>query len=173
MKCPWKGEKFTGRHFVLAAIAGICLLAFSAGAAAYTSESNFCGSCHEMSPMYKSWAMSGHKNVACAECHEEPGVVGTVKAKAQGAKETYLHLTDNYTVPKASPEDINCYSCHQDKVKNEAAAADRKDPHTKKHFENGMNCLSCHSGVVHDEAKNTKLPDRENCFTCHLDQMNK
>ena len=168
-----KEMKFTVRHFIGLGIAMVLFVAFTIGAVEYTNQSSFCGSCHEMSPMYTSWTHSSHKEVACAECHEEPGFEGTVKSKAKGTKEAWLHLTGNFDPPKAEAKDVNCYSCHQDKVKTAELAADRKDPHTQWHFENGMNCLTCHSGIVHTEGKNQTLPTRDNCYTCHLDQMQK
>lgn len=142
-----------------------------------SSQSEFCGTaCHEMEPEYVTWQTSGHKHVQCAECHEKDGVVGTVKSKMQGARETVAHITGNYETPitLSNPNDVNCYSCHQDKMKqNVEMAAATRNPHTGKHFENGMNCLTCHSGVVHDEVANKTLPSRDRCFTCHLDDMSK
>ena len=67
--------------------------------------------------------------------------------------------------------DVNCYVCHQDKIKEQELALSRKDPHTERHFQEGMNCVSCHSGIVHDEMKNKVLPSRDRCYTCHLDAM--
>ncbi|WP_110954901.1 cytochrome c3 family protein [Anaerosinus massiliensis] len=166
-------KKFTLKHFIGLGLFMVVFILSTAGAVAYTSQSDFCGSCHEMSPMYKTWAASGHKDIACAECHEEPGALGVVKSKAKGTKELYLHMTGDFSAPKADARDVNCYGCHQDKVKNVETAAERKDPHTKKHFDNGMNCLSCHSGLVHDEMKNKTLPSRATCVSCHWDEMNK
>jgi nitrate/TMAO reductase-like tetraheme cytochrome c subunit len=127
-----------------------------------------------MTPMHVSWQTSAHKNVACYDCHAEAGFQGTVKAKAKGLKELYLHVTAANVVPKASERDINCYSCHQDKVKmNADKAAGAKDPHTFKHFGNGMTCVTCHGGLVHNVKLNNAVPSRDTCSTCHLDAMKK
>ena len=167
-------EKLTGRHIsILGAIiaAGLLCIAWSAE---YTSRSDFCAGCHEMAPMYQTWTMSSHKNVACVDCHSEPGLKGLIKEKAKGMKEVYLHITGSYAVIQADTSEINCYSCHQDKVKTNAEQALAiKSPHTVKHFANGMNCVTCHSGLVHNEKLNQAVPSREQCTTCHLDQMTK
>lgn len=168
-------EKVTGKHLLIIGALLVFLLISTAWTVAYTSTSEFCGStCHEMSPMYQSWQMSAHKNVSCDACHVEPGVKGLVKAKANGLKEVYVHVTSSNINPKASKDDFNCYSCHQDKVKvNTSKALAAKDPHTIKHFDNGMTCVTCHGGLVHDAKRNNAVPRRDNCTTCHLDAMNK
>lgn len=167
-------EKVTGKHLLIIGALIVFLLISTAWTVAYTSTSEFCGTCHEMGTMYQSWQMSAHKNVSCDACHVGPGVKGLVKAKANGLQQVYVHVTSSNINPKASEHDINCYSCHQDKVKvNTAKALAAKDPHTIKHFDNGMTCVTCHGGLVHDAKRNNIVPSRDNCTTCHLDAMNK
>ena len=169
-------RKIKLKHIAAAGMACIVLLGGSMVAIEATNQSGFCGTtCHEMDPMYTSWQHSGHKNVGCAECHEKPGLEGTIRSKAQGTQELFLHVTGQVPDPikMENPADVNCYTCHQDKIMNTDLAAANKNPHTAKHFENGMNCLSCHSGVVHNDAKNMVLPGRDSCYTCHLDAMSK
>jgi nitrate/TMAO reductase-like tetraheme cytochrome c subunit len=167
-------EKPTGRQLLLAAGLIIVFLLASAWSVAYTSRSEFCGTCHEMDSMYQSWQVSSHQNVTCHECHAEPGVMGEIKAKAKGVKEVYLHVTGTGATPKANERDINCFGCHQEKVKlNTDKAFATKDPHTVKHFNNGMTCITCHSGIVHNTMLNNTVPTRDNCESCHLDAMRK
>lgn len=167
-------EKLTGQHVLAFGVLIIGFLVFTSWSVAYTSSSNFCSTCHEITPMHATWQTSSHKNVDCVACHAQPGFAGVVQTKAKGLKEVYVHLTDNNITLKADAKDINCYSCHQDKVKTDTQqAADRKDPHTVKHFDNGMNCITCHSGLVHNEKTNKGVPSRDACVTCHLDQMKK
>lgn len=173
-ECIKGREKITRRYLFLLGGMTVAFILFTFWSVGYTSNSNFCGTCHEMSEGHQTWITSSHKNIACVECHAEPGLQGTVKAKAKGLKELYLHITGSYATPKADAKDINCYSCHQDKVKtNTEMAAMKKDPHTWKHFDNGMNCISCHGGLVHNQQINNITPNRDNCTTCHLDQMKK
>ena len=167
-------EKLTGWHLLTIGALALFMLVVSGWSVAYTSNSEFCGTCHEMTPLHQSWQTSSHRNVACYDCHAEPGFKGTVKAKAKGMKELYLHMTSSNFTLKADERNINCYSCHQDKVKmNAPKALAAKDPHTVKHYDNGMTCMSCHSGLVHNVKLNNSLPGRDNCATCHLDAMKK
>jgi trimethylamine-N-oxide reductase cytochrome c-type subunit TorC len=128
-----------------------------------------------MKPMHQAWQTSSHKNVDCYSCHAEQGLEGTIKTKAKGLKELYLHTTGQVPpVIKAEERNVNCFSCHQDKVKGNAERAfAAKDPHTVKHFDNGMTCVSCHGGLVHNPKANNMVPSRDACTTCHLDQMKK
>lgn len=169
--------QFTLKHFAMLGVFAIFGFTFMYVSVEMSSASSFCGTaCHEMNPEYESWQNSAHKNVECAECHEKPGLAGTIESKAQGTMETIAHITGNYDTPivMEHPEKIDCYSCHQDKIKtNTEVAYERKDPHTMKHFENGLNCITCHAGVVHNEQANNTLPTRDRCYTCHLDDMSK
>lgn len=167
-------EKLTGRHIVFIGAIIVFLLLSAGWSAAYTSRPEFCRTCHEMDSMYQSWQVSAHKNVACEDCHAEPGALGVAKAKAKGIREVYVHVTSSKIEPKANERDINCYNCHQDKVKtNVDKALAAKDPHTVKHFDNGMTCTTCHSGLVHNTKLNTMVPSRDTCASCHLDAMRK
>ena len=167
-------KAFKLKHIALAGIVGIGFLGASVGMIELTNQTSFCGTtCHEMDPMYQTWQTSNHKTVDCADCHEQPGLEGTVKSKWKGTKELFIHIGGNIPDPikVENTNEINCYVCHQDKMKEAELAAARKDPHTAKHFENGMNCVSCHTGLVHNEMVNKSLPSRERCYTCHLDAM--
>ena len=53
----------------------------------WTETADFCGRCHTMGPELKAYEMSPHREVACAECHVEPGVGGWVKAKINGTRQ--------------------------------------------------------------------------------------
>lgn len=168
--------KIRFRYLIGLGFIGIVLCAFTYVSVEASSDSVFCGTaCHEMDPEYQSWQHSAHKDVACAECHEGQGLMGLAESKYQGTMETVAHITGNYEMPivMEHPEKVDCYRCHQDKMKTDTDMAyARRDPHTMKHFENGINCITCHSGVVHNEMANKELPTRDRCFTCHLDGMN-
>lgn len=95
-----------------------------------TSEPEFCAMCHPQKgrgPLAEvdSWEHSAHgeAGVSCLDCHGRPGVVGYVKAKLGGLKDTYMQLTisaeeklqilsnpDKDLVPVA-----HCLFCHSDK----------------------------------------------------------
>lgn len=167
-------EKLTVKTAGILAVGVFTFFLLSAWSIGYTSRSEFCNTCHEMNKEYCTWQASAHKNVSCVSCHSEPGAMGVVKEKAKGMREVYVHITGVPETIKADERDINCYSCHQDKVKTDLdKALAMKDPHTQKHFSNGMTCISCHSGLVHNVKLNNTVPSRETCSNCHLDQMNK
>lgn len=167
-------ERPTGRHMLVLGGLVVIFLLSTAWTVAYTSQSSYCGTCHEMGEMHKTWQSSSHKNVDCIQCHSEPGTAGLVKAKANGLKQLWVHMTSSQITPRASEQDINCYSCHQDKVKtNSDKALAAKDPHSHKHFDNGMTCITCHSGIVHNANVNNVLPNRVTCANCHLETMAK
>ncbi|MDD6120350.1 MAG: NapC/NirT family cytochrome c [Selenomonadaceae bacterium] len=167
-------RKFKLKHIAAAGAVCIALLGVGMVSIEATNQTSFCGeSCHEMDPMYQSYQHSLHAKagVGCADCHEKPGLTGTVQSKWQGTKELVLHVTGQVPDPikMENPDSTNCYTCHQDKVLDAETAAKHNDPHSAKHFENGMTCLTCHSGVVHNDKVNADLPSRDGCYTCHLD----
>ena len=65
-----------------------------------TSEPEFCHLCHPAKGFgalaeVDSWEHSAHGDagVSCLDCHGRPGVVGYMKAKLGGLKDTYMQLT--------------------------------------------------------------------------------
>jgi hypothetical protein len=62
-----------------------------------TSRPQFCGSCHVMAPYYASWQQSGHKNVACVECHISPGVTAEIRKKYEALSMVARYFTGTYS----------------------------------------------------------------------------
>jgi nitrate/TMAO reductase-like tetraheme cytochrome c subunit len=94
-----------------------------------TSEPEFCAMCHPkhgFGPLAEvdSWEHSGHgkAGVSCLDCHGRPGVLGYVKAKIGGLRDTYMQLTisseeklkilSNPEKELVPPE--HCLFCHSD-----------------------------------------------------------
>jgi hypothetical protein len=117
-----------------------------------TGHPKFCASCHNMEEYYVSWEHSSHKDVACVECHADPGVSGTVAAKAQGMVQLVQYIAGSYgTRPHGEISNASCQhgGCHgqivndgtvimlYDKIKF------RHDKHLSEH-PNGksLNCVS-------------------------------
>ena len=85
------------------------------GAVHYTAQSEFCSSCHIMDPYYASWENSSHSNVACIECHYEPGAVETLEGKFQALSQVAKYVTRTQgTKPWAEVSDQSCMrsGCH-------------------------------------------------------------
>lgn len=85
----------------------------------YSESASFCTTCHTMEPQKKAYEAGIHQDVACGECHVDPGVVGFVKAKLAGTRELYALVTNTYPTPipplehDALPSTKNtCEKCH-------------------------------------------------------------
>lgn len=85
----------------------------------WTETADFCGRCHTMGPELKAHEMSPHREVACAECHVEPGIQGWVKAKINGTRQLLMVLTGTFPTPIPAPDHADlpptsqtCARCH-------------------------------------------------------------
>ena len=88
-------------------------------AVGFTETATFCGLCHTMAPEMKAYQSSSHSELACAECHVEPGALGWVKAKAAGSKQLFQLVTNTYPKPIPAPDHADlppvtdtCLRCH-------------------------------------------------------------
>ena len=113
-----------GRFIGLVLVAGFGSITTVVGVAAvsWTETADFCGRCHTMGPELKAYAMSPHREVACAECHVEPGAVGWVKAKINGTRQLIGVLTGQFPTPIPAPDHADlpptsdtCIRCHDPK----------------------------------------------------------
>ena len=94
--------------------------AFTGGALIHWTETaDFCGRCHQMGPELAAYEAGPHREVACAECHVEPGVAGWIKAKANGTKQLAQVILGLYPKPVPPPDHDNlpsptdtCMRCH-------------------------------------------------------------
>jgi nitrate/TMAO reductase-like tetraheme cytochrome c subunit len=106
---------------VVVLVMGFASAATVGGVAAvtWTETADFCGRCHTMDPELKAHALSPHREVACAECHVEPGLDGWVKAKLNGTRQLIMVLTGTFQTPIPPPDhgdlpptDATCVRCH-------------------------------------------------------------
>lgn len=113
-----------GRFIVLVLVAGFGSALTVAGVAAvsWTETADFCGRCHTMDPELKAYAMSPHRELACAECHVEPGAAGWIKAKINGTRQLIGVLTGTFPTPIPAPDHADlpptsqtCLRCHDPK----------------------------------------------------------
>lgn len=103
-----------------------------------TSEPEFCAMCHPkkgVGPLAEvdSWEHSAHgeAGVSCLDCHGRPGVVGYIKAKIGGLKDTYMQFTIS----------------HEEKLEILA------NPH--KELVPSWHCLYCHSDAGNKKVRET------------------
>jgi nitrate/TMAO reductase-like tetraheme cytochrome c subunit len=99
--------------------AGAMVMLGGVVAADYSETPAFCGRCHTMDPELKAFNASAHREVACAECHVEPGIKGTVKAKIKGTKQLIEVMTGTFPKPIPPPDHTElpavkdtCLRCH-------------------------------------------------------------
>jgi len=159
---------------VLAVVVGLAVFVPTTMVAVeYTARSEFCNSCHIMEPYYESWVNSSHANVACIECHYEPGALETVEGKFQGLSQLAKYATRTEgTKPWAEVSDQSCMrsGCHSvRKLEGEIAFGSIKFDHRSHLLESRrgrrLRCTSCHSQIV--QGDHVSVTDTV-CFMCHF-----
>jgi nitrate/TMAO reductase-like tetraheme cytochrome c subunit len=85
----------------------------------WTETADFCGRCHAMGPELTAYENGPHNQVACAECHVEPGIQGWVKAKINGTRQLVEVILGVYPTPIPPPDhemlpstQDTCLRCH-------------------------------------------------------------
>ena len=105
--------------FVLVAGMGSVLTVGGVAVAQWTETADFCGRCHTMGPELTGHALSAHRELACAECHVEPGLAGWIKSKINGTKQLIEVITGTFPTPIPAPDHkdlppstATCRRCH-------------------------------------------------------------
>ncbi len=149
-------SKTEDRLKLIILVSGIILVfgSLTVGGIAYTMRSEFCSSCHEMLPEYRTWQASAHSNIGCVDCHIEPGVVNLMKDKVGAMVQVYKHVTSSYDSPIEYPVDhkglmpnSQCLKCHSAN-RQYSPSGDIVVPHDR-HTKKDVKCVQCHSGVAH------------------------
>ena len=116
---PASGRRGLFVLFVLVGAFGAALAVGTVVAVQWTETTDFCGRCHTMGPELKAYEMSPHREVACVECHTEPGIAGWVKAKVNGTRQLVEVLTGTFPRPIPAPDhsllpptSVTCLKCH-------------------------------------------------------------
>lgn len=150
--------------------------------AEYSMQPSFCQTCHLMEPYYKAWHESAHKNVACVECHFEPGLKNTLYGKWQASSQAIKYITKTYgSKPHAEIRDVSCMreGCHskrilEGQVKWEVKSVtgqpvtinfDHKPHLTEERRGKQLRCVSCHGQIVQGQHLVVTL---DTCFLCHF-----
>lgn len=120
------------------------MLAFAAGLS-YADKPEFCGSCHSMQHVYKTWGISSHQQFTCGDCHlPHDNIIYKYYVKGEnGMRHTYHETIRDYpdtisfteTADKIANQ--NCLRCHAYVVGNTALS------------HGGDDCIRCHRGVPH------------------------
>ena len=164
-----------GAGLVLLIVAVIAIIPLAAYGLKITGHPRFCASCHNMEDYYVSWEHSSHKDVACVACHAEPGVAGTVAAKAQGMVQLVQYVAGSYgSKPHGEISSASCQQvgCHGDIGEDDTevmlydSIRFRHDKHLNEHpGGKSLNCVSCHGQTV--EGQHISV-SKTTCLTCHF-----
>ena len=148
-----------------------------------TTHPKFCVACHNMDRFYESWQHSSHKDVACLECHYDPGVKGHVKGKMGAMVQLSKYATElqwlgthayspeqpHAIVGNASCERIGCHAGmehREDELLFGGRIKFRHAAHLGEHPRGReMNCVSCHGQAVEGQHISVTATT---CITCHF-----
>jgi nitrate/TMAO reductase-like tetraheme cytochrome c subunit len=86
----------------------------------HMETAQFCGSCHVMTPEFRSHENVAHAQITCVECHVTPGVGGWVESKMAGTRQLMEVTFNSYQRPIPSALESNrlvparqtCEECH-------------------------------------------------------------
>lgn len=152
-------------------IAGVSAALF--GAVHHTAQPQFCNSCHIMEPYYQSWVDSKHADVACIDCHYEPGSLETLEGKFKALSQLAKYVTRTQgTKPWAEVSDQSCMrsGCHSVRMlEGPVSFRNIKFDHRHHLLESRrgrrLRCVSCHSQIVQGEHVSVTSSV---CITCHF-----
>ncbi|MFW6163503.1 MAG: NapC/NirT family cytochrome c, partial [Planctomycetota bacterium] len=168
---------FTWRGAGLTAVPVLCggVLVLSAYSVKITEHPKFCTSCHNMGKYYESWQHSSHADVACVQCHYEPGVEAELEGKMAGMIQLVKYVSHAYdTKPHAEISNASCMrgGCHADMDHNKQTVLFHgkvkfsHERHLSGHPRGKeLNCVSCHGQVV--EGQHISVAETA-CLTCHF-----
>jgi nitrate/TMAO reductase-like tetraheme cytochrome c subunit len=139
----------------------------------YTARSEFCNSCHIMEPYYSSWQHSSHHEVACVECHYEPGALETFEGKFKALSQLAKYVTRTAgTKPWAEVSDQSCMrsGCHSLRLLEGPVQFGRVRFEHRMHLLESrrgrrLRCTSCHSQIV--QGRHIAVTASV-CFGCHF-----
>jgi len=128
-----------------------------------------------MDEYYSTWQHSSHRNVACIDCHYEPGAAAVVEGKVAGLVQVVKYVSHSYgTKPHALISDASCMrpGCHagMDQAAEEMAFNGRIKFRHDKHLASTalgteLKCVSCHGHT--DKAEHVNVAESA-CVTCHF-----
>jgi len=168
---------FTWRGAALVAVPvfGMGTLVLGAYSVKLTEHPKFCISCHYMGDYYESWQHSSHRDVACVQCHYEPGVGAELEGKMAGMIQLVKYISHAYdNKPHAMISNASCMrsGCHADMDHNKKTVLFHgkvkfsHERHLSGHPRGKeLNCVSCHGQMV--EGQHISVAETT-CLTCHF-----
>ncbi|MDO8644885.1 MAG: NapC/NirT family cytochrome c, partial [bacterium] len=170
----------SGLFFVWIGILFVLFIALNVGLYSYSTNPNFCNSCHIMKPYFNAWDTSTHKGIAtCVDCHYPPAdnLGEHLWHKFQASAQVVKYITRTYSSkPFAEISDASCLrsGCHstrllEGKVNTPSGIKFDHRPHlTETRRGRQLRCVSCHSQIVigtHVEVTYSS------CYLCHFKEL--
>ncbi|OGW33010.1 MAG: hypothetical protein A2X59_09355 [Nitrospirae bacterium GWC2_42_7] len=159
-----KGKKIILIIFIFSAV--VLALFIYTSKVAFTDSKN-CNACHFITPFYKKWETSTHKEVPCLKCHEYKAL------KAVAGQ--FMFLAGAYNPrPLTNVPDKNCLQsgCHDKRLVESKALFTKRGINFdhKPHFNEmkrgiKLHCRSCHSDIVQGEHLKVSM---NVCYLCHF-----
>lgn len=149
----------------------------SVGMYSYSTNPNFCNSCHIMEPYYNAWKTSKHHgNAVCVDCHYPPATSlrEHLWHKFQASAQVVKYVTHTYSSkPFAEISDASCLrsGCHSTRllegriVTAKGIKFDHRPHLTETQRGRQLRCVSCHSQIV---VGNHIEVTYSSCFLCHF-----
>ena len=149
-------------------VIGIALIVLPNFGIKATSSTEFCVSCHSMTPVYEEYKKSAHFQNAsgvraeCHDCHVPSDLPGMLKRKLEASNEVYQTVIGHSI---DTPEKFNA---------KRAELAEREWARMKEN--NSATCRSCHNYDAMDHAKQhpeaarqmaAAAKDNQTCIDCH------
>lgn len=173
-------KRSLARKFALLALVAF-LVALPSGFAfmEYSTQPEFCSSCHNMVPYVKSWEDSSHgrAGVGCIDCHFEPGVIETLEGKWKASTQLVKYVTSTEgSKPWAQVSDASCMrgGCHNTRLLDgkvdfeigRTSIPFDHTPHlTEMRRDKKLRCTSCHSQLVQGQHLTVTA---STCLLCHF-----
>lgn len=142
----------------------------------YSSQSQFCGSCHPAEKTYDQWGKAGHGEVKCVDCHFAPGKESFLSARFSGMEHFLSFLSssaDATEVQKPSTTgNTGCTvsGCHtadkfpDGKVKLTEDFPSSHKPHEDRIIDGAiLNCGTCHFDIKPDK---DHVASQAACYLC-------
>ncbi len=167
---------FTWRGALLGALVGVgvSVLYLSGFTLAVTEHPVFCKSCHNMEKFFASWQHSSHKEVACVECHYDPGFSAHLGGKIGALSQVVSFVTHRYDAkPHAEVSNAACQrmGCHAtisqntDVLFEDRVHFDHSIHHDAMVEGRDLPCSVCH----HQETQTDHIGiTSSTCFLCHF-----
>ena len=165
--------RFLGTALIVSLFGVAAVAAVLYAAVHHTAQPEFCNSCHMMGPYYESWKRSSHHDVACIQCHYEPGALETAEGKFKALSQLAKYITRTAgTKPWAEVSDQSCMrsGCHsvrmlEGRVQWGRISFDHRQHLLESQRGRRLRCVTCHSQIV--QGQHIAVTPSV-CFNCHF-----